>query len=169
MQRTIQQCLVAALFAWPVLLMAQDGDKATKERRDPFESRESEKCIQLQQIRRTEVIDDQTIAFYVSRQNAYVNSLPRVCPGLARNERFSYQVRFGRICDNDTITVLEGFGTGMRRGFTCQLGSFYPVTQDDIAMLKDVGELGGTGNAVEMNPIELPDPSEVSKDTAAPE
>ena len=50
-------------------------------------------CVITQSIARTDILDDQTIIFYMRGKNvAYRNYLPKKCPGLKRWDRFSYQV-----------------------------------------------------------------------------
>lgn len=142
-------------------LAAQDGeDSSDAEALDIDELELSgQRCLPLANIRRTEVIDDETIIFYVRNREAYINQLPRNCPGLERNERFMYEVEGARLCSTDWITVLERMGgIGPSRGFTCRLGEFFPIDADTLATLKGDGD--GTGasgrGTVEVNPIELP-------------
>jgi hypothetical protein len=91
-------------------------------------------CIALNLVRRTEVIDDRTILFHLRTGEVLRNSLPRDCPNLERDDRFEYQTRTRQLCRIDTITVLPlGFGIGA----TCRLGSFHPLSPEDLEELKD--------------------------------
>jgi len=115
-------------------------------------------CVVVSSIDRTDVIDDQTILFYMRGNKIYRNYLPRKCPGLERNDRFSYQVTGGRLCDIDTVTVLEQWGSRLSSGFTCPLGEFHPIPLEEVEEL----ELDSEGNrvnpnAVEVEAVELPD------------
>lgn len=83
---------------------------------------DSETCIHVTRIRRTEVIDGQTILFHLGRDRVYMNRLPRSCPGLARERAFSYTIRGSQLCSMDTIRVLEK--PIMRTGAACGLGRF---------------------------------------------
>ncbi len=146
--RVMTMAAAAALFA--NFAAAQD-DEAEAFDRTP------EECISVSRIDRTEVLDDRTVIFHMrGRREAYRNYLPRSCPNLDRSKRFMYEIRSGRLCDIDTITVLEQFGTRLERGFTCQLGAFYPVTQEDIEELRAIAERG-RAEAIEASPAELPD------------
>jgi hypothetical protein len=94
------------------------------------------RCIGLQRIDHTEVIDDSTIAFFMKGRDIYVNHLARECPGLAREKRFSYRSATGNLCSVDTITVLDNLGFGLRAGATCGLGMFIPTSEEQIESLK---------------------------------
>ena len=119
--------------------------------------REPVDCLSLNRIRRTEVIDDSTIVFYVGRREPYVNNLPRRCPGLKVNGRFSYKVDTSRLCGTDWITVLEDFAGRLGTGFTCRLGVFHPTNLDVVALLKEAAETGGAAPTSTAVPVELPD------------
>jgi hypothetical protein len=120
--------------------------------------------VQTQSIARTDILDDQTIIFYMRGKNvAYRNYLPNKCPGLKRADRFSYQVTAGRLCNIDLITVLEiglrvdrEIPGGFERGFTCRLGDFHPLSPEDIESLKIEKEGGARPDSVKAKPAEVP-------------
>jgi hypothetical protein len=133
----------------------------------PFD-RTPRDCLITQSIARTDILDDQTIIFYMRGKNvAYRNYLPRKCPGLKRWERFSYQVTAGRLCNIDLITVLENsvVGNGFDHGFTCRLGDFHPLSPEDIASLKVEKEGGARPDSVKAKPAEVP-PAANTEDAA---
>jgi hypothetical protein len=135
----------------------------------PF-NRTPRDCVITQSIARTDVLDDQTIIFYMRGKNiAYRNYLPRKCPGLKRWERFSYQVTAGRLCNVDVITVLENSftGAGFNPGFTCRLGDFHPLSPEDIESLKLEKQGGPRPDAVKAKPAEVP-PAANSDSGASP-
>jgi len=124
-------------------------------------------CITLRSLRRTEVLDDRSVLFRMRGRTIYHNILPRQCPGLSHQKRFSYDSTFGRLCENDLIRVLysDSFGTfGMREGAGCRLGIFHEITSEDAKALKE-------GPAKQSGPIPLPMPApqEVGVDTEEPE
>src|SRR5262245_7366185 len=83
------------------------------------------RCLTIARIRDTDILDDRTILFHLrGNKEVYRTYLPRECPGLERNDRFSYRSTNGQLCDVDQITVLEQTGLGLSPGFTCQLGGF---------------------------------------------
>lgn len=96
-----------------------------------------EKCIPASQIRRTEILDDRTIIFYMRQQKIFVNQLPRRCSGLRIAGTFSYRTIAARLCDIDTIRVIRSTGGGASSGPSCGLGMFRPVTEEEVAMLKN--------------------------------
>lgn len=82
----------------------------------------AQRCVSLHAIRNTRVIDASTIVFELGGNKALVNRLPRKCPGLAFEKRFSYKTSLSQLCNTDVITVLTNIG----RGASCGLGYFEP-------------------------------------------
>ena len=93
-------------------------------------------CIPVQRVDRTEVLDDRNIVFHMRGREAFLNRLERDCPGLDREKRLMYEVRSAQLCKVDTISVLEDWGVGVARAFTCPLGPFEKVSQDELADLR---------------------------------
>jgi hypothetical protein len=87
-------------------------------------------CVELNRIKSTQVLSDRIIDFEMRDGRVLRNVLPGSCPGLAFNEGFSYSTSLSRLCSVDIITVLERAG-GLRRGASCGLGPFQPVTFPD--------------------------------------
>jgi hypothetical protein len=151
--------------------LAQDED----EDEGAFD-RTPEDCIIVSRIDETDAIDDQNIIFRMRGNRVYRNTLPRKCPGLARENRIAYQTTASRLCSIDTITVLEDLGVGFRPGFTCRLGEFVPLSEAEVEDL-DLREKGEAGqNAIETSSVELEndreqagEDAEESADEAAPE
>ncbi len=100
-----------------------------------------ERCVNMRNVSRTVVIDDQTILFYMRRGEIYRNYLPHRCSGLAREERFSYSTTITRLFDIDTITVLYNQGVGLSSVASCGLGKFYPISKDEAQALKEPPDL----------------------------
>jgi hypothetical protein len=139
--------LTAAIAALsPALGLAQEDD---------FDRTPTD-CVITTNIDKTEVLDDSTILFHMRGNRIYRNSLPRRCPNLERNDRFSYRTTSNRLCDIDTITVLEQWGGSLQRGFTCSLGAFHPITAEEVEELERIKEQGGGRDAIEAEPVELP-------------
>jgi hypothetical protein len=122
-------------------------------------------CISVNRIRRTEVIDDQTVLFEMNGDVYLSNILDKECPGLGREKRFIHET-YGRLCDVDTITVLEQWGTSFRNGFTCRLGKFHPITEIEAEELTREPEVAEEqAPEVEVKEVELP-PDEAPPDPA---
>ncbi len=83
---------------------------------------ESDNCVSLNRLDRTEVVDNQTILFHMKGKKTLVNNLPRRCPGLSFHKAFSYKTSIGRLCKQDVIRVFEG----SHFGAACMLGVFDP-------------------------------------------
>ncbi|HEX6993138.1 MAG TPA: hypothetical protein VF339_03235 [Gammaproteobacteria bacterium] len=119
-----------------------------------------ERCITLNRVERTEVIDDRTLVFHMRGGGLYLNNLDRECPGLKREERFMYSPTGNRLCSIDTVTVLEQWAFGLTRGFTCSLGMFHPISEADLAELKRGAGDGEEEGDVEVEPV---DPDELDE------
>ena len=99
---------------------------------------EAVRCVQLNRVDRTKVVDAENIFFYMRDGTVYRNQLPRPCPGLYREERFMYKVPTGRLCDLDIITVLTDFAGGLRQGASCGLGRFHPIDPEEADDLIEI-------------------------------
>lgn len=129
-------------FFWSTIALAQDGDEAVgeaeaaeSEAEDYSLDREGERCISTASIRSTDIVDAQTILFNMRGGVYYLNNLSHACPRLFREKRFSYRPTMGRLCNVDAIRVLEGYGSTMREGIACGLGSFYPISKEEAELL----------------------------------
>ncbi len=84
-------------------------------------------CVDIVRIRESRVRDDRTIDFVLTDGAILRNTLPNRCPGLGFERAFSYATSLSRLCNVDVITVVNQ-GGGIRRGASCGLGMFQPVT-----------------------------------------
>ena len=100
-------------------------------------------CINIARIRSTEVISEKYILFRTRGGTDYVNVLPRNCRSLARNKAFMYKTSIHKLCDLDTITVLNNFSFGFSHGPRCGLGKFSPISEEGIDNLKLEARQGG--------------------------
>ena len=136
--------VLATLSLGAVSAWAQDEDEDDVYPVD--ESVEAERCISLTRIRSTEILNERNILFVMRGKQVYRNVLPRRCPGLRRNQTFSYRASQGRLCDNDLITIVDNPGFGQIPGPSCAIGKFYPITDDESDALREemkkVEELG---------------------------
>ena len=143
----VVRCLAALVIGAATLMPAPAQNS-----RDPEEPL---RCLSMASIRSTRIVDDRTVLFFHGRGRVYVNRLERECLGLARNGKFTYQVQTGarhtRLCEHDTITVLERTG----RGFNCGLGPFEPISREEAEAFSS-----GPNRAVESAPVEPASSSE---------
>jgi hypothetical protein len=97
----------------------------------------SRRCINLRTLKRTEVVDDQHVLFYMYGKTIYVNALERRCTGLAREGRFAYSTYGGSLCNTDTIEVLWEFGGDFQTGAACRLGRFFLTSKEEIEAARE--------------------------------
>jgi len=132
---------VAALSL--VSAAAQEGDEEASD--EPL------RCLSMNSIRSTKIVDDQRVLFISARDKAFLNRLDRECLGLSRSGTFEYKVQSGarhaRLCSTDSITVLEPSG----RGLNCGLGLFEPLTQEELQTL-----ISGPSRTTVSVPVEAP-------------
>ncbi len=102
---------------------------------------EGERCISSRPVRKTEVLDDQNILFYMRGATIYLNHLLKPCKGLAQEGRFMYRTTVARLCRADMITILRDTGLGLSTGRSCKLGSFYGITEEDVEKIKAPREI----------------------------
>jgi hypothetical protein len=153
-----------ALSCAPSASAQGDSTQGDRTRSDSAQVDEEEfdrtprRCLSTARIRQTDILDDRTILFYLrGNREVFRTYLPRECPGLERNDRFSYHTTNGQLCDVDTITVLEQFGAGLSPSFTCRLGDFIPITREEAEDLKLESEGEALKRkAIRSAPAELP-------------
>lgn len=93
----------------------------------------AERCLYVAAIKRTKVVDNQNILFYTRDHKVYNNHLPHACAGLAAANTFKYATSQSRLCNVDTITVLNQISGGYMPGATCGLGLFEPTADPEKA------------------------------------
>lgn len=122
--------IAASLLAAALIAGAAAADAAPRDRNAWKAATPSGKpidCLRVQNIRETRVRDDRTIDFYMlGGKQVYRNTLPQSCPSLGFEQRFAYRTQINQLCAVDTITVL--MNGPIRRGATCGLGQFQPIT-----------------------------------------
>ena len=112
-----------------------------------------ERCVDTRRVVRSEVVDDQTILFYMRNGVIYRNTLPKRCRPLAHEERFSYSTRSSRLCYFDRITIVYDHGSGLTSGPSCALGRYYPITKEEAQALEGLF-------AIEAEPIAPAEPEQ---------
>lgn len=122
------------------------------------------RCIQITRLDRTEVVDDETVLFFMRGGDIYRNRLSPSCPGLEREKRFTYRIQGSQLCRVDTITVLESRAFSLTDGFTCALGNFSPISEGEAEQLTAPVAWAGE---VEVEAVELPEESASAGDPAA--
>jgi hypothetical protein len=151
-QRTSLPARISLLFLFgAAAAIAADEDEAVE-----VIDRTPEDCVFTNQIKDTDAIDDRTILFRMRGGGYLLNTLDNNCPGLERQNRFMYKSN-GRLCDIDTITVLEQWAGALTPGFTCQLGQFNPISELEAQdLMKAPDEAAADANDIEVNEVVLP-------------
>ena len=154
-----RRCLTAVLGVVVALSLASAAAQDDEE-----ESDEPLRCVSMNSIRSTKVIDDQRVLFIQARDRVFLNRLDRECLGLTRSGTFAYKVQSGarhaRLCSTDSITVVESTG----RGLNCGLGLFEPLSQEEAESLA-----GGPNSSIVSVPVELPKEEQPAAPAPAPE
>lgn len=97
----------------------------------------SRRCINIRTLKRTEVVDDRHVLFYMFGKTIYLNVLDRNCGGLSRERRFSYRTFSGSLCSSDSIEVLSDFGGDLHTGASCPLGRFFLTSKEEIEAARE--------------------------------
>ena len=118
MFKPMKNILVKATLLLILFGMAAAGDTTGEAGQSkPGESRH---CLHIKNIKRIEIVDNQTILFHTYQKEIWKNTLPEPCPGLKFQGGIQYGTSIDKLCDLDTITVLN-------IGPFCQLGEFEKV------------------------------------------
>ena len=94
------------------------------------------RCIHSMDYDRVEVLDDLRVVFHGRGDKRWLNQLRIRCPGLRKRDPLQFEMRSMRLCEMDSFRSIDPSGFGMP-GASCSLGSFEPVTPDQVEMLKD--------------------------------
>lgn len=148
----VRACLTLAMLTLSAAVAADEQEEQVDSLdRTPVD------CISTNRIRDTDVVDERTIVFRLRGGEYFSNILERDCPGLDRHERFMHETRGGRLCDIDTITVLEQWAGRISQGFTCSLGQFHPITEIEAQdLLAGPDAAAAESNDIEVREVELP-------------
>ena len=95
-----------------------------------------ERCIQARTIRGTQVLDDRHIVFEVPSKKYYLVQFESGCPMMRPDVTIAYEPRGSQLCRMDFIRAIDSFSPGSV-GPPCSIPGFYPVTREQVALLKD--------------------------------
>jgi hypothetical protein len=166
MNGRVRPALLACAFAALALCGAQrsSGQQAATE----------QSCLYMGDVRRTAIVDDNNILFYMRNGTVYQNHLRNTCFMLRSANRFTYgATTLRRLCVNDLIQVLPdaSFGAPIPMG-TCNLGTYLPIDKDVADDLLATSQGKKTKEAhsrqvIKTEPVELP-PDKPPSESAAP-
>lgn len=89
------------------------------------------RCLSTRIYDQVDVLDDQHVVFRGRGDELWLNTLRSRCVGLRPNDVLQFRLRDNRLCELDNFEGVSSFMWGMRSGI-CTLGSFSPVTQDQV-------------------------------------
>ena len=85
-------------------------------------------CISISHIRRTAVVDDRSVLFYMNGSRVLKATLAFDCPSLAFHKSFSYRAYTSRLCPRvDSIIS--------RSGSHCPIADITPISRTDARRL----------------------------------
>lgn len=99
------------------------------------EAEKAERCIPINSIKQTKVLDDQSVIFYTNGNRNYLNRLPYSCGGLRMADSFMYRTSQSQLCSVDIITVLNRMGSNFAPGPSCGLGLFEEIDKEQLEAL----------------------------------
>lgn len=134
---TLRLATAVLIVPWVLTACAGRGEDASAQAiYEAFPPGETQRSIDVRQIRRIEPVGNHTLLFYTGRGDVWRNRLRAPCPGLHRHSKFLYEPRQGRLSSLDTVYILIDEGFGFRRGAGCALGEFDYLTEEQAEALR---------------------------------
>ena len=131
MAKLIPGLVAAALLAIMGSAPAESKSLMSMDRLQP--TGKTQFCISGDRIKRTKIIDNETILFLTYDEGYFVHKLPRRCGGLRIANGFSFNTRGDNsLCGSNTIDVINSDGATSR---FCGLGKF-----EKMVRTKEVSE-----------------------------
>lgn len=94
----------------------------------------SQRCIQLNRVRQSEILDRQHVGLRTSRDSYQVIRLAKSCIGLDRDDVLSFRTNHGQLCRMDIIRGVDR-ASGIPGAF-CSVDSIQAVTKEQYAFLR---------------------------------
>jgi hypothetical protein len=126
----------------------------------------AQQCVSHSMIRRTKIVDDTNILFYMRNGVVYNNVLPRQCPSLNPHTLVEYSYRGGQLCADSTVQIYWDMNMRQVPTFVCRIGMFVPLADSEVEALLDRAEgerrrgRRRARNAVKVEPAAVPAPQE---------
>jgi len=133
-------------------------------------------CVYMGDVRRTAILDDNNILFYMRNGTVYQNHLRNTCFMLRSANRFTYgSSALRRLCAGDLIQVLpeSSFGGAPFPMATCNLGTYLQIEKDvaDDLLATSQGKKtkeGASRQVMKTEPVELPHDKPPTEPAAPP-
>jgi len=97
---------------------------------------EEERCLSTFTYRSVDVLDDQHVLFKGTGGRLWLNTLRQRCVGLRSQDSLRFELRDNRLCDMDRFQSVDTFGYMSRTSATCTLGTFAPVTAEQVQAIE---------------------------------
>ena len=166
MPNTTSRAIILALTAAAFFVLPGADPRAQED--EPGVARS---CVQMASVRRTRIVDDRSILFYLRGGGVYHNQLGSQCHGLKREGRFTYDVVRGELCASAQIAVLRELGGRWMPTAVCQLGLFVPISLEEAEDVIDAAEVSNTPRRrrarIDVRPAELPPADEAAAPPSA--
>lgn len=95
------------------------------------------RCLRTVDYDSVDVLDDRHVLFRGPHDRIWLNVLRSRCGGLSSNTTLLFNLRSTNICDLDTFTGVHAFFRfWQRETATCALGTFHPVTAEQVEMIE---------------------------------
>lgn len=127
----MQPFFLACTFAWALIALGSANAEETNDALPAIAQTLATddtvgNCVRTNRIRRTRILDDQTIILDMAGGDNLVMHLKYRCPQLSFHDFFSYEPTLGQLCaELDHIVT--------RAGFHCDIGSFSLYKDEDKA------------------------------------
>jgi hypothetical protein len=118
--------MVAGTLLFAGVTRADDPVALTASNAPAIETGKTENCLTASRIRRTTVVDDRTVLFYVAQNQIYKNVLPYKCSLLRSYDTIIYKPTNNQLCSVDTIAPLDT-STPATVFARCGLGTFEQI------------------------------------------
>ena len=93
------------------------------------------RCLAVGRYRQVDILNHRVLVFRGRGGRAWINLLPRPCPGLHRHMVLAIETRGSRICSRDQFRGMPRIGPEGATGF-CSLGTFRPVEADNLDAIR---------------------------------
>ena len=158
--RLITMLLTLTAMAWAVEVVAQEEPESEGL------SGKTRNCINTRRIRRTYIVDDRNLLFYLGTRTVLLNTTQNQCPGLKRTGIFSWNTNSGVLCSGDGIAGGRDAWGPTRPVPRCQLGKFLQISREDADALREPVAVAPASEPMPVTEsLPMPSPSEVGAET----
>jgi hypothetical protein len=156
---------LTAIFLYSVALLWGGSAIAQEEEEQSGISERTRNCVNTRRIRRTHIVDDRNLLFYLGTRTVLLNTMQEQCAGLKREGQFSWSTNSGVLCRGDGISSMRNAGGRTRPVPRCALGIFYQISREDAdAMRMPVAVAPATGPMPITDSLPMPAPDNVGTD-----